>query len=66
MTGIRGRKAEHIDICLKERIAPDNCYWDDIRLMHNAMPEIDMDDIDMTADVLGKKLEFPLIVTAIT
>lgn len=31
MTGIRGRKAEHIDICLKERIAPDNCYWDDIR-----------------------------------
>ena len=66
MTGIRGRKAEHIDICLTERIAPDNCYWDDIRLMHNAMPEIDMDDIDMTADVLGKKLEFPLIVTAIT
>ncbi|AGI48340.1 isopentenyl-diphosphate delta-isomerase, type 2 [Thermoplasmatales archaeon BRNA1] len=68
MTGepIRSRKAEHIDICAKERIAPDHCYWDDVRLVHNALPEIDMDEIDLTADVLGKKLDFPLIVTAIT
>jgi isopentenyl-diphosphate delta-isomerase len=68
MTGeqIRSRKADHLRICTDERIAPDHCYWDDIRLMHNAMPEINMDDIDMTAEVLGKKLEFPFIVTAIT
>jgi len=63
---IRGRKADHIDICLKERIAPDHCYWDDIKLVHRAMPEINMDDIDLTADVLGRRLEFPFIVTAIT
>ncbi|MCH3978324.1 MAG: type 2 isopentenyl-diphosphate Delta-isomerase [Candidatus Methanomethylophilus sp.] len=63
---IRSRKADHIDICLKERVAPDHCYWDDVKLVHNAMPEIDMDDIDMTADVLGKKLAFPMVVTAIT
>ncbi len=60
------RKAEHIEICLKERIAPDHCYWDDVRLVHNALPEIDMDDIDLQADVLGRKLAFPFIVTAIT
>lgn len=66
MTGIRGRKSEHIDICLKERVAPDSCYWDDVRLMHNAMPEIDMDEIDTSATVLGKRLAFPLVVTAIT
>ena len=63
---IRSRKADHINICLNERIAPDHCYWDDVRLMHNALPEIDLDDIDMSCDVLGSKLEFPLIVTAIT
>ena len=68
MTGepIRSRKADHIKICVEERIAPDHCYWDDVRLVHNAMPEINMDDIDMSATVLGKKLEFPFIVTAIT
>jgi isopentenyl-diphosphate delta-isomerase len=63
---IRSRKSDHIDICLKERVAPDHCYWDDVKLVHNAMPEIDIDDIDLSADVLGKRLEFPLIVTAIT
>lgn len=63
---IRSRKADHIRICVEERIAPGHCYWDDIRLVHNAMPEIDMDDIDMSSEVLGKKLGFPLIVTAIT
>ena len=68
MTGepIRSRKADHIKICVEERIAPDHCYWDDVRLVHNAMPEIDMDEIDMSAEVLGRKLEFPFIVTAIT
>ncbi|MCQ2079169.1 MAG: type 2 isopentenyl-diphosphate Delta-isomerase [archaeon] len=63
---IRSRKADHIKICIEERIAPDHCYWDDIRLMHNAMPEINKDDIDLSTDVMGKKLEFPFIVTAIT
>ncbi len=60
------RKAEHVEICLKERIVPDHCYWDDVRLVHNALPELNMDDIDLKSDVLGKKLSFPFIVTAIT
>lgn len=66
MTQIRERKADHIDICMNERIAPGYCYWDDVRLIHNALPEINADDIDMSCTLFGKKLEFPLIVTAIT
>ncbi len=63
---IRNRKADHINICKNERIAPGYCYWDDVRLFHNALPEIGMDDIDTTCWLFGKKLDFPLIVTAIT
>lgn len=63
---IRNRKADHIRICAEEMVAPGHCYWDDVRLIHNAMPEINMDDIDMSTEVLGKKLSIPLIVTAIT
>lgn len=66
MTPIKERKADHIEICLNERIAPGYCYWDDIRFVHNALPEVDADDIDMHADVMGHRLEFPLMVTAIT
>ena len=63
---IRNRKAEHIDICLNEKIAPGYRYWDDVKLVHNALPEIDAEEIDTSITLFGKKLEFPMIVTAIT
>ncbi len=63
---IRDRKADHIRICRSERVAPGHCYWDDIRFVHNALPEIDADKIDMSCDLFRSKLDFPLIVTAIT
>lgn len=66
MVQIRDRKADHINICMSERVAPGHCYWDDVRLFHNALPEIGLDDIDTTCEIFGKKLDFPLIVTAIT
>ncbi|AMK13325.1 isopentenyl-diphosphate delta-isomerase type 2 Fni [methanogenic archaeon mixed culture ISO4-G1] len=63
---IKDRKADHIRICKEERVAPGYCYWDDIRLVHDSLPELDADDIDMSCNLFGKDLEFPLIVTAIT
>ena len=66
MTQIEGRKADHINICLNNDVTPGRRYWDDIRLIHNALPEVDYDEIDTSADVLGKRLEFPFIVNAIT
>ncbi|MGI5964294.1 MAG: type 2 isopentenyl-diphosphate Delta-isomerase [Candidatus Methanomethylophilaceae archaeon] len=63
---IKDRKADHINISLEERIAPGYCYWDDVRLIHNALPEIDAEEIDTGIELFGKKLSFPLIVTAIT
>ncbi|MCL1904906.1 MAG: type 2 isopentenyl-diphosphate Delta-isomerase [Methanomassiliicoccaceae archaeon] len=66
MTDIKKRKADHIDICVNETVTPEYCYWDDISLIHEALPEINADHIDMRCTVLGKRLEFPFIVTAIT
>lgn len=66
MANIEGRKAEHINICLDNDVTPGRRYWDDIRLIHEALPEVDYDDIDTSAYVLGKKLDFPFIVNAIT
>lgn len=63
---IRSRKADHIEICLKENVSQDHCYWNDVHLMHDAMPEIDMEDVDTSTYVLGTRLSFPFIVTAIT
>jgi isopentenyl-diphosphate delta-isomerase len=66
MTIMKDRKMDHIEICAHGEVVPDYCYWDDIKLVHEALPELDADDIDMSVNVLGKKLQFPFIVTAIT
>lgn len=66
MMTIKSRKADHIEICKNEQTAPGYCYWNDVRLVHNALPEINYDDIDMSCRLFGEKLEFPLVVTAIT
>ncbi|MFA5453549.1 MAG: type 2 isopentenyl-diphosphate Delta-isomerase [Candidatus Methanomethylophilaceae archaeon] len=63
---MKNRKAEHIDICLNQAITPGYNYWNDVKLIHDALPEVDLCDIDTSTYVLGKKLDFPFIVTAIT
>jgi isopentenyl-diphosphate delta-isomerase len=63
---MKERKADHIEICTEEDVSPEYSYWEDIVLVHEALPEVNADDIDMSTTVLGKKLDFPFIVTAIT
>ena len=66
MSRIERRKADHIEVTLKEKVVPDYDYWGDVKLVHQALPEVDMDDIDTSVTLFGKRLEFPLVVTAIT
>ena len=66
MTLMKERKADHIEICANEKVTQGYCYWDDIRFVHEALPELNADSIDLSSVVLGKKLSFPFIVTAIT
>ncbi len=60
------RKAQHIDICLKERVNSDYDHWQDIIFVHNALPEIDMDEIDTSIELFGKTLKAPIVIAAIT
>jgi isopentenyl-diphosphate Delta-isomerase len=63
---IEKRKADHIDACLKEEVAPTHGYWEEVKLVHESLPEVDFDEIDTSTILFGRKLSFPLIVTAIT
>jgi len=60
------RKADHIDICLNEDVKARRNYWDDVHIVHSALPEINMDDIDMSVTLFGRKLAAPIILAAIT
>ena len=60
------RKAEHVNIILQENVSAEYNYWNDVRLVHNALPEIDLDDIDLHVKFLGKRLEAPLVISSMT
>jgi len=66
MRKIQKRKADHIEVAMQEKVWPDHNHWDDVRLIQNSLPEVDLDEIDTSVRFLGKELDMPLVVTAIT
>ncbi|MBP3225374.1 MAG: type 2 isopentenyl-diphosphate Delta-isomerase [Methanobrevibacter sp.] len=65
---ISDRKLEHLLICENYDVEFKNktTGFEDIELIHNVLPEIDKQEIDLSTDVFGKKLDSPLFITAIT
>jgi isopentenyl-diphosphate delta-isomerase len=62
----RDRKAEHIRLALEPRMQLESNYFEDWRLEHRALPEIDYDEIDTSVTFLGKRLEAPLLISCMT
>ncbi len=60
------RKKEHVEVHLKEKVQADYNYWNDIRLIHQSLPEINLNEIDATIEIFGKELAAPMIISAIT
>ncbi len=60
------RKMDHIRICLEKDVESKNNPFDDVMLIHRALPEISEDDIDMSCRFLGKRLKAPIIISAMT
>lgn len=68
MTEILKRKADHIDLVLKQRLetAAQASPWDKIQLTHNALPEKDVLNFDLTSEFLGKQLRRPFLISSMT
>lgn len=66
-TRTEDRKQEHIRICLEREIESNiSAGFDDITLIHNAVPEINIDEVNVQCTFLGHKLRAPIMVTAMT
>lgn len=62
------RKAEHIDICLNREVAGERIStgFERFRFRHNALPELQLAEVRLNGDFLGKKLKAPLLVSSMT
>lgn len=62
------RKAQHIELVLNEKVTGDNISTglEKYRFLHNALPEIDFDEITLDTAFLGKKMKTPFLVSSMT
>lgn len=61
------RKLDHIHHLLNDsQVDRQGGYFDAFRLMHNALPECGLADVDMRCEFLGKTLEAPLLISSMT
>src|SRR5258708_38256670 len=64
---VAGRKAEHVAMALASDIAaPQAASWADVRLVHRALPEVDLDALDLAVEFLGRRLRAPLVISSMT
>jgi len=60
------RKLDHIRICLERKVEAVCHPFDDIRLIHRALPEADFMEIDTSCTFLGQKIQAPIMISAMT
>ena len=61
------RKIEHVAAALSHDLgAPQAASWADIQLIHQALPEVDVTEIDTSVAWLGKRLQAPLFISSLT
>jgi isopentenyl-diphosphate delta-isomerase len=59
-------QADHIRICMEKPVDAKEWPFQDLVLLHKALPEIDEADIDTSCIFLGKKLKAPFMISAMT
>jgi isopentenyl-diphosphate Delta-isomerase len=67
-TRTASRKDEHLRINVEEDVAAKGVEtgFDDWRFVHRALPEIDLDDVQLRTHLLGRHVGAPLLVSCMT
>ena len=68
LSATQQRKKEHLELCLDGEAVrgPDGTGFDRYAFRHNALPGVDIDEIDLSTTFLGKPLQAPLLISSMT
>jgi isopentenyl-diphosphate delta-isomerase len=68
LTKTQKRKKEHLEICLDTEsvTSASGTGLNHYRFVHNALPELDIDEIDLSTTFLGKRLQAPILISSMT
>lgn len=65
---IASRKADHLDLCAGDEVAfqGKTTLLDEVELVHDALPELSLDEIDLRTILCGRVMRGPLVISAMT
>jgi isopentenyl-diphosphate Delta-isomerase len=65
---ISQRKADHLDLCATDEVAyrQQTTLLEHVRLVHQSLPDLHLDDVDLGVELLGKKLRAPIVIAGMT
>lgn len=65
---LRERKNSHLDLCEHAEVEfrGKSTLFDEVDLIHNALPELAVEDLDLSVEFMGKRLRAPLLITGMT
>ncbi len=63
---IESRKQEHLWYAQGDVEAHTSAGWSDIELVHQAVPEVDFESIDLSTEFLGRTVKAPLVLPGMT
>ncbi|MFO7624902.1 MAG: type 2 isopentenyl-diphosphate Delta-isomerase [Anaerolineales bacterium] len=67
VTPITERKADHIRINLDEDVSSGlTTGLDRFRFIHQALPELNLEEVDLSQELYGKKLSAPILISSMT
>ena len=67
MVSIDQRKLEHLDLCTREPVeSARTTLLEEVQLLHEAIPELSMNEIDCSTMLLGHRLDAPIVISGMT
>jgi len=67
VTPISSRKSDHIRINLEQDVSSGlTTGLERYRFIHRALPELDLNDVDLSQEIFGKKVKAPLLISSMT
>lgn len=67
-TTIQRRKDDHLDLCATDEVAFKGAttLLERVQLVHQSLPDLNVDDLDTSVSLLGKQLKLPIVIAAMT
>ncbi len=61
------RKRSHIDLCVQGDVeARSGTLLDDVHMMHEALPDLALDELDTRVELFGRTLSAPILISGMT